>query len=130
MVTMTAALCLSLTIYYEARGENIYGQLAVAQVVMNRVENSRYPDTVCGVVTQRKQFIYLNGTKVEHLVHDISEQSAWRVAQSVANSFVQGHRISLDATHYHTIQINPSWANHPSMMYLGTIGNHKFYKEN
>ena len=128
-MVMTAALCLSLTIYYEARSENIFGQLAVAQVVMNRVESSRYPNDTCEVVTQRKQFSYLNGTKVEHLVQDVSEYQAWRVAQSVANSFLKGHRISLDATHYHTVQIDPSWANHPSMKYLKTIGNHRFYKE-
>ena len=129
MVVVNAAICLSLTIYHEARGEDIFGQLAVAQVVMNRVASPRYPNDTCEVVTQRKQFSYLNGTKVEHLVQDVSEYQAWRVAQSVANSFLQGHRISLDATHYHTVQIDPAWANHPSMTYLKTIGNHRFYKE-
>ena len=128
-MVMTAALCLSLTIYYEARGEDIFGQLAVAQVVMNRVESSRYPNDTCEVVTQRKQFSYLNGTKVEHLVQDVSEYQAWRVAQSVANSFLQGHRISLDATHYHTTEVQPYWSTHPSMRRIKTIGNHVFYLE-
>ena len=129
MVAVTAALCLSLTIYYEARGEDIYGQLAVAQVVMNRVESPRYPDDVCGVVTQRKQFSYLNTCSIQCAVQNVREQQAWKVSQSVATSFLQGHRISLTATHYHTTWVQPYWSQHDSMHPITTIGNHTFYLE-
>ena len=129
MVAVTAALCLSLTIYHEARGEDIFGQLAVAQVVMNRVESPRYPDTVCGVVTQHKQFSYLNTCDIKCAVQNVREQQAWKVSQSVANAFLQGHRISLAATHYHTTWVQPYWSKHDSMHPITTIGNHTFYLE-
>jgi N-acetylmuramoyl-L-alanine amidase len=128
-MVISAALCLSLTIYHEARGEEIFGQLAVAQVVMNRVENPRYPDTVCGVVTQPKQFSYLNSCNVKCAVQNVREQQAWKVSQSVANSMLQGHRINLDATHYHTTWVQPYWSQHETMHLLTTIGNHTFYLE-
>lgn len=128
-MVMTAALCLSLTIYHEARGENIYGQLAVAQVVMNRVESPRYPDTVCGVVTQRKQFSFLNNCNIKCAVQNVREQQAWKVSQSVTNSILQGHRITLNATHYHTTWVQPYWSKHERMQPLKTIGNHTFYLE-
>jgi N-acetylmuramoyl-L-alanine amidase len=128
-MVMTAALCLSLTIYFEARGEDIFGQLAVAQVVMNRVENPKYPDTVCGVVTQPKQFSYLNSCNVKCAVQNVRDKQSWKVSQSVANAMLQGHRVSLAATHYHTLQVQPYWANHPRMTHLKTIGNHTFYLE-
>ena len=128
-MVMTAALCLSLTIYHEARGEDIDGQLAVAQVVMNRVENPRYPDTVCGVVTQRKQFSYLNTCNIECSVQNVRDKQAWQVSQSVANAMLQGHRINLDATHYHTTWVQPYWSTHETMELKTTIGNHTFYLE-
>lgn len=128
-MVMTAALCLSLTIYHEARGENIFGQLAVAQVVMNRVESPRYPDTVCGVVTQHRQFSFLNNCDIKCAVQNVREQHAWKVSQSVTNSMLQGHRITLNATHYHTTWVRPYWSQHEKMQPLTTIGNHTFYLE-
>jgi len=126
---VTAALCLSLTIYYEARGEDIYGQLAVAQVVMNRVESHRYPNDTCDVVTQRKQFSYLDNCDIKCAVQNVREQEAWQVSQSVAKAFLQGHRVGLNATHYHTTEVQPYWSTHPSMRHIKTIGNHVFYLE-
>ena len=128
-MVMTAALCLSLTIYFEARGEDIFGQLAVAQVVMNRVENPRYPDTVCGVVTQRKQFSYLNTCDIICAVQNVRDKQAWKVSQSVSNAMLQGHRINLNATHYHTTWVQPYWSQHETMHLLTTIGSHTFYLE-
>lgn len=128
-MVITAALCLSLTIYHEARGEDIDGQLAVAQVVMNRVENPRYPDTVCGVVTQRKQFSYLNTCDIKCAVQNVRDKQAWKVSQSVAKAMLQGHRINLDATHYHTTWVQPYWSTHETMELRKTIGNHTFYLE-
>ena len=54
MILNTALVCLALNIYHEARGEGMMGKYAVAHVVMNRVEHERFPDTVCDVITQRR----------------------------------------------------------------------------
>ena len=57
---MLAELCLALAVYHEARGEPLIGQKAVAEVVMNRVASDRFPDTICGVVMQPKQFSFVS----------------------------------------------------------------------
>jgi len=57
---MIAELCLSLALYHEARGEPLNGQRAVAEVIMNRVESDRFPDTICGVVMQPNQFSFVS----------------------------------------------------------------------
>ena len=63
---MIAELCLSLALYHEARGEPLNGQRAVAEVIMNRVESNRFPDTICGVVMQPNQFsfVYFHGRNI------------------------------------------------------------------
>jgi N-acetylmuramoyl-L-alanine amidase len=126
---LSAVTCLSLAIYHEARGEPIQGQLAVGQVVLNRVANSDYPDTVCGVVTQKKQFSFLDGTKIEHLVQNVTEPKSWSKAEYVAKALIQGHKYDLVATHYHAKTVRPYWVNSPKVNYIVTIGNHVFYRE-
>ena len=66
---MLAAHCLAIAMYYEARNQPIDGQLAVAQVIMNRVESPRYPDTVCEVVWQPKQFSFTHDGLPERPKH-------------------------------------------------------------
>ena len=74
-ITAAAALCLSSVIHHEARGEPREGQIAVASVVLNRVEDPRFPNTVCGVVKQPKQFSWYGKkpmtNKKEKLAKDI-----------------------------------------------------------
>jgi spore germination cell wall hydrolase CwlJ-like protein len=126
---LSAVTCLSLAIYHEARGEPIQGQLAVAQVVMNRVASRDYPDTVCDVVTQPKQFSFLNRTKAEHLVHNVRDKTSWKESMYLAKAFIQGHRTDLKATHYHAKSVRPVWADSPKVVPVQQIGNHLFYIE-
>ena len=126
---LSAVTCLSLAIYHEARGEPIQGQLAVGQVVLNRVADQDYPDTVCGAVTQKKQFSFLDGTKIEHLVQNVTDHKAWTTCQYVAKALIQGHKYELSATHYHAKTVRPYWVNSPKVNYIVTIGNHVFYRE-
>lgn len=135
-MVMTSAMCLALAIYYEARGESISGQLAVAQVVMNRVADKRYPDTVCEVVMQPYQFSFVNEYKnipieqrANRLYQKITDKMAWRGAKSISNAFTGGHSINLNATHYHTTSVLPQWATSPRVEHLVTIGSHRFYRE-
>jgi len=127
---MTPALiCLALTVYYEARSEPMIGQVAVAQVVLNRVEHAAYPSTICEVVHQggtyrhRCQFSYWCDGKPE----TPSDYRAWRLAKVIAQLTHDGVLTAdvEDATHYHADYSSPSWRNRMDL--VATIGRHFFY---
>jgi spore germination cell wall hydrolase CwlJ-like protein len=123
--------CLAEAIYFEARGESEDGQVAVAQVVLNRVKNPAYPDSICGVVYQNKhkrnrcQFSFA----CDGIKDRISSPAAWKTAQRLAKDVTDGKRFSkmVDAsTHYHATYVNPRWAK--AMAKRGQVGLHIFYK--
>ncbi|WP_208995095.1 cell wall hydrolase [Roseibium hamelinense] len=123
--------CLAEAIYFEARGESEEGQVAVAQVVLNRVKNPAYPDSICGVVYQNRhkhnrcQFSYA----CDGIKDRINSPGAWKTAQRLAREVSDGQRYlkMVDAsTHYHATYVNPRWAK--SMNKLGQVGLHIFYK--
>lgn len=133
---ITASLCLALAVYYEARGEPVAGQIAVAQVVMNRVESHAYPDTVCGVVTQPYQFSFFNSQKntnvdqrINRLVHKITDKKSWSQSQYIAKAILQGHDTGLTALFYHAETVSPYWSKSPKLRRVAAIGNHIFYSE-
>lgn len=122
--------CLTEGIYYEARGESTAGQLAVAEVILNRVAAGRYADTICGVIMQGKtsnqcQFSFVcNGD-----MDKPREHAAWRRAERVAALVLGGEvRNSLigGATYYHASYVNPSWKDR--MVEVKKIGQHIFYQ--
>jgi hypothetical protein len=121
--------CLVEGIYYEARGERAVGQLAVAEVVLNRVLSGRYPATICGVVFQgasagRCQFSFACDNSMKRPRNKV----AWRKAQRLAHYVLSGKvRNSLvgSATYYHANYVNPYWA--PHMVEVAKIGTHVFY---
>lgn len=123
------ATCLTQAIYYEARGESNAGQLAVAEVVMNRVRNGNYPGSICGVVYEGAarvtgcQFSFTCDGSLGRTVDAL----AWRKANRLARNVVLGHAESLvgTATHYHAAYIDPYWAN--SLKRTTRIGRHIFY---
>ena len=118
-----ALVCLALNIYHEARDQPFIGQVAVAQVVMNRVHDDRYPDDVCGVVMQGPTYSWKPDFPVRHRCQfswycdgkpDVPKnEKAWRKAQDVA-FLVLYNKINLDvtegATHYHATYVRPAWA--------------------
>jgi len=128
---MIDVMCLALTIYYEARSEPLRGQYKVAEVVMNRVESDRYPDTICGVMKQDTgplkhdcQFSFYCDGKPERPSEDIP----WLFAQIIANDVVRyGIKSNTGATHYHATYVKPYWKT--KLKYLYQIGSHHFYKE-
>ena len=125
-----ALQCLTAAVYYEAASEADAGQRAVAQVVLNRVAHRSYPDTVCGVVFQgseRRTGCQFSFT-CDGALARIPNRFFWARAESVARAALSGYverSVGL-ATHYHTIQIHPYWAD--SLVNLGTIGMHRFYR--
>ncbi len=125
--------CMATGIYFEARGENYRGQVAVAQVIMNRVEHESYPDTICGVVYQNQhrrnacQFSFACDGKTN--VNRTPEIAAWAQAQEITAK-VLNEEIYLpevaNATHYHATYVRPHWAR--NMTRLTQIGLHVFYR--
>lgn len=121
--------CLAEALYFEARGETVAGQFAVAEVILNRVDSARFPDTVCGVVNQgtgRKfacQFTYTCDGRAEH----IHEERAWLRVGKIAKLMLSGAPRTLTdgATHYHTTAVKPKWAR--VFKQTTKIGVHKFY---
>ena len=116
-------MCLALNTYHEAKNQSMIGQVATAQVVMNRVADSRYPNTVCEVVKQgpkykgsdvpvrhKCQFSWFCDGKSDEPKRDSKE---WFKAQDYARIVLSG-RIALDvtegATHYHATYVRPAWA--------------------
>jgi spore germination cell wall hydrolase CwlJ-like protein len=125
--------CLAAAVYYEARGEPHSGQMAVAQVVLNRVADPRYPNTICGVVFQdenqrhRCQFSFACDGRPERP----RPGEAWTRSLELAKEFQDGTRYSEveDATHYHASYVRPSWSRSNEMRRVGRIGGHIFYNE-
>jgi spore germination cell wall hydrolase CwlJ-like protein len=124
--------CLALAVYFEARSEPVKGQLAVAQVIINRVESGKFPDTVCAVVhdgTTRGghtcQFSFMCDGKPETITDDAAYDLALLVA-SVALS-PGYHDPSRGALYYHAVDVHPDWAG--KMKESIEIGRHIFYKE-
>lgn len=122
--------CLSQAIYYEARGETQRGQVAVAEVVMNRVRSPVYPNTICEVVYQGStratgcQFTFT----CDGSLGQRPRGRAWDRAQRVATAMMLGyHRpITQNATHYHTHEVNPIW--NSGLVETTDIGSHVFYR--
>jgi spore germination cell wall hydrolase CwlJ-like protein len=123
--------CLAEAIYFEARGEAVRGQIAVAQVVMNRAFSGFYPNTVCGVVYQNKhrhfacQFTFACDNNPDV----IREPDMWERAKKIAKAMLDG-QIWLPevdkSTHYHAYYVRPSWVNEMKRMYK--FGVHTFYR--
>lgn len=114
--------CLAQNIYHEARGESLQGQLAVAQVTVNRVKSGLFQPTVCGVVHARRQFSWtLNKRK------RVVDQKAWQASVSIARAVLtQATRLPhFPALYFHTHQVNPRWNRNKTV--VARIGNHIFY---
>jgi len=123
--------CLTEVIYFEARGEVVRGQMAVAQVVLNRAFSGKYPTTVCGVVYQNAhrhlacQFTFA----CDGIADRIKEPDMWERATVIANEMLDG-KIWLPeigkATHYHAYWVRPGWVR--TMNKLHRVGVHTFYR--
>lgn len=130
--------CLAQAIYYEARGESVEGQLAVANVVINRAMSSKYPSSLCGVVYQnadkglyRCQFTFACDGRAEK----VRERKAWdraiRMAETAFYQYRQGERpgvIPNSALFYHTTAVTPKWSY--TFRRVASIGSHIFYSQN
>ncbi len=145
-------LCMAVNIYHEARGDNVAGMYAVADVVLNRVQDSRYPNTVCDVVHQgpvreswktRKDETLPDEERVYYPVRnmcqfswycdgkadDTNDETAWALSQEIAYKIMHDRKyrgITEGSTHYHATYVNPKWAR--DLTTVGRIGTHIFYR--
>lgn len=133
-----ALVCLALNVYHEARDQPFIGQVAVAQVVMNRVKDDRYPDNVCDVVQQGPTYSWKPDFPVRHRCQfswycdgksdNTPDEAAWKQALVIAqgvhtgnlDDFVEG------ATHYHATYVLPEWAETKTP--IVQIADHVFYR--
>lgn len=121
--------CLAEALYFEARSETLEGQLAVGEVILNRVDSSKFPNSVCGVVNQGAtrlnacQFSYNCDGKAEYF----SNAKAYSRSSKLAKLLVDGRARVLTggATYYHASSVNPSWSR--SFTKTAQIGRHIFY---
>ena len=146
--------CMAMNIYHEARGDNLAGKYAVADVVLNRVQDTRYPNTICEVVMEgpvkeswkTKQDPNLpDDQRVYNPVRNRCQFSwwcdgrddtpynldRWRESQEIAYMIITygNYRgIAEGATHYHATYVNPSW--NKRMQHVGRIGEHLFFRSN
>lgn len=122
--------CLAEAVYYEARSESRSGQLAVADVVKNRVKSKHYPNTICEVVYEGAhrpfacQFSFACDGSMENVPTNPAWQRSMDIAQLSLTGFVPD--LTKNSTHYHTVKVNPDWAE--TLEYKATIGFHKFYR--
>lgn len=122
--------CLAEALYFEARGESLIGQIAVAEVILNRVDSPSYPDSVCGVVRQGEnsgrscQFSY----RCDGRPDEPRSREAFERVGKVAWVMLTGKPRILTgkATHYHATHVSPSWSRR--LVRTARIGDHVFYR--
>jgi N-acetylmuramoyl-L-alanine amidase len=126
---------LAMNMYHEARGEGPDAMQLVGEVTLNRVENKHFPKNVCDVVYQARldskgnprrykcQFSWFCDGRSDK-AYDVK---SWKLAESIAAGLVNKtiSLIGIDATHYHTTSVNPSWSKHYTK--IGLYGDHIFY---
>lgn len=122
--------CLALNIYHEARSEPESGQIAVAQVTLNRVVSNRFPDGICAVVKQGGQELHQCQFSwwCDGRSDEVAEPKAWEASLEIAERVLRGEEADLTqgALFYHAHYVNPSW----SEVFKQTveIGQHRFYR--
>ncbi|MBV7410767.1 cell wall hydrolase [Maritimibacter sp. DP1N21-5] len=122
--------CLTQALYFEARGEGFEGVVGVAEVILNRVESPRFPDSVCAVVNQGTgqqnacQFSFACDGRPEH----VSETRTYEHLGKIARAMIDGapRMFTGGATYFHTTGVNPRWA--LTLDQTTQIGDHKFYR--
>jgi len=122
-VSVIAATCLALAIYFEARGESDHGQRMIARVVVNRMKSPKFPDELCDVIMQPKQFSFVRNGKIPKP----KNKAAWEKSKALANEILQDTRLLpySKADHYHATYVNPFWAR--KLYRVSKHGQHIFY---
>jgi Cell wall hydrolyses involved in spore germination len=116
--------CLARAVYFEAKGEPLEGQLAVAEVILNRTESGRYPSSICGVVKQKSQFSFVRNGRIPSVP---TGSKAWRTAVAIAHVAQNdlAESAGSDAMFFHANYVRPGWR---GLTRIASLGNHIFYR--
>jgi len=115
--------CLAGAVYFESKGEPLSGQLAVAEVIINRAKSGRFPSTMCGVVKQRGQFSFVRGGRFPPIARDsVHWRKAVAIAQIARQELAAG--AAPRALFFHARRVSPGWR----LTRVAAVGNHIFYR--
>jgi hypothetical protein len=116
--------CLATAVYFESKGEPLKGQLAVAEVIVNRAKSGRFPATLCGVVKQKSQFSFVRGGSLPAVPR---ASAHWRTAVAIAHIAAERLADQVDdrTMFFHARHVAPAWRGRVRM---ASIGNHIFYR--
>ena len=131
--------CLAQNVYHEARGESEKGQVAVALVTRNRVKDSRFPDTYCGVIKQGRITSWKPATRINQCQFSwycdgkpdaVRDMEAWRFAVKVAYDVMYANALDFTkgATHYHANYVRPYWRKDRQLTKVKIVEKHIFYR--
>lgn len=125
MLMTTAVVCLAMNMYHEARSEGQLGQYMVADVTLNRVESNQFPDTICEVVKQHKQFSWYSDGKPDMP----EEKKKYEEMLELANEILEDPDIlpDTDSLWYHADYVTPYWQK--DYLMIGKVGRHLFYSK-
>ena len=113
--------CMAVAIYFEARGEPIDGQMMVAETILNRAADNRWPDEPCDVISQPNQFSFYRDGRSNRP----RDMEAYTTAVLVAAKAFESRNASTGALYYHTTAVRPVWRH--DLQVLGQVGDHIFY---
>ena len=123
--------CLAQAVYFESRGEPLSGQIAVAEVVLNRVDDQAFPKTICGVTRQGAgsgrgcQFSYACDGRPDVMTSSVSKARSEKIARMLIDG--RPRSVTSGATHFHATYVRPDWSR--KFARTASIGNHVFYRQ-
>lgn len=125
--SMEDHVCMAKNIYFEARNESLQGQMAIALVTLQRVKDYRYPNTVCGVVYENKQFSWYSDGLSDRPRNSESYEDIALLASAMLDSETSVFDFTYGSTHYHANYVSPYWTDY--MILKARIDTHIFYYE-
>ena len=120
--------CLAVNLYHESRSESDLANIKIISVVLNRVNSVNFPNDICSVVFQPYQFSWTNDNLSDMIQDTYQYERLYRLTEQVLINKQFVMKFSEGSDHYHTVTTKPYWADSERMVYIGTVGNHKFYK--
>lgn len=130
LTTTKSADCLARNIWFEARNSNFTDKLAVAHVVLNRVDATAFPNSICDVIYEHAQFSWtIDGKSDDIIIKDALSRSAWKETLLATRLAIEAHTpdITKGATHYHAHYVTPYWSS--TMLISAKFGAHIYYTD-
>ena len=125
---LSSQQCLTVNLYHESRSESDIANMMIIMVVLNRADDTRYPNDICSVVFQRKQFSWTSDKLSDKINDEFQYERLYRLVEQALLNKEFLLDMSEGVTHYHTVTSNPYWSSSKRLQYINTIDNHKFYR--